>query len=242
MAMIRYAQLQQHDDTNHARYLLAGDRLADAERETQKIIEDVEAVIEKHDIAGRALKEAAAGLQGATSRAEQLDLTISRKGKEREVEASESSDDGHSDDSDLPKTPAGAAHAAKKRGLQQRLRECRLLMHRIKFLQGDVWHVRGDMHAAAEKDAYDIAEQIRRLLLKSKRYWSFHQRLLIIFAAAEDAAKRAMAQLTEDKDANDLTQQALLVKPSLLGRGGIRSADLVRENFLSRHPISRPFC
>jgi len=67
-------------------------------------------------------------------------------------------------DGDLPRTPAGEDHLNKKRALQQRLRECYLTLHRIKFLQGDVYHVLGETRAADEDAAYAAAEDVRRLL------------------------------------------------------------------------------
>ena len=47
-------------------------------------------------------------------------------------------------------------------------RESRVTLHRVKFLQGDVYHVLGGSNAAAEDAAYAAAEDIRRGLLKSE--------------------------------------------------------------------------
>lgn len=92
------------------------------------------------------------------------------KGKGKAIERDESeppSSDEDAEDYDLPKTPAGQEHGIKRRALQQRLRESNVTLHRVKFLQGDVYHVLGGSHSAAEDAAYAAAEEIRRSLLRS---------------------------------------------------------------------------
>lgn len=92
------------------------------------------------------------------------------KGKAKERDISPSSDVEDAEDYDLPKTPAGQEHGIKRRALQQRLRESNVTLHRVKFLQGDVYHVLGGSHSAAEDAAYAAAEEIRRNLLRSENY------------------------------------------------------------------------
>lgn len=95
------------------------------------------------------------------------------KGKGKARAASPFSDDesdDESEDSDLPKTPAGEEHKNKKRALQQRLRECYLAQHRVKFLQGDVYHVIGESKAVEEDAAYSAAETLRRQLLRCESH------------------------------------------------------------------------
>lgn len=70
------------------------------------------------------------------------------------------------EDRGLPKTPAGEEHSIKRRALQQRLRECLMVMHRVKFLQGDVYHVLGASQSDKEDAAYAAAETLRKNLLK----------------------------------------------------------------------------
>ena len=81
--------------------------------------------------------------------------------------------------------------------LQQRLREAQIVLHKVYFLKGDVryvsfpslspyvalstlididailslqvYHILGATHSDAENEAYAGAEELRRLLLKSKR-------------------------------------------------------------------------
>lgn len=42
------------------------------------------------------------------------------------------------------------------------------MMHRVKFLEGDVYHMLGASQSAAEDAAYAEAENIRRAILKSE--------------------------------------------------------------------------
>lgn len=116
------------------------------------------------------MKNEASALREARTHTEGVD-SFNGKGKEREREASvvssAFSDDSSSEDRGLPRTPAGKEHRSKRGALRNRLRECRLVLHRVKFLQGDVYHVLGDSHSPLENDAYGAAEVIRRELLKS---------------------------------------------------------------------------
>jgi E3 ubiquitin-protein ligase SHPRH len=90
------------------------------------------------------------------------------KGKNREQSPPPSSSTNlDSDDHDLPRTPAVEEHGIKRRALQHRLRESFVTLHRVKFLEGDVYHVLGASHGPDEDAAYASAEEIRRNLLKS---------------------------------------------------------------------------
>lgn len=70
------------------------------------------------------------------------------------------------EDRGLPKTPAGEDHKVKRMALLARLRECLIVLHRVKFLQGDVYHVLGSSYAEKEDAAYADAESLRKDLLK----------------------------------------------------------------------------
>ena len=72
------------------------------------------------------------------------------------------------DDDDLPQNAAGQEHRIKHRALQQRLRECQITMHRVRFLQGDVHHSLG--RTEEENASYAAAEELRRILLQSRLY------------------------------------------------------------------------
>ena len=74
--------------------------------------------------------------------------------------------DNESDDGGLPKTPAGDEHLHKSRALQQRLRDCYLTLHKVKFLQGDIYHWMGESKVVEEEVAYGAADGIRKKLLK----------------------------------------------------------------------------
>ena len=75
-------------------------------------------------------------------------------------------DDESSDDSGLPKTRAGEEHLHKSRALQQRLRDCYLTLHRVRFLQGDMYHWMGESKVAEEATSYKAADEIRGKILK----------------------------------------------------------------------------
>ena len=174
--MIRSAQLHQHDEDNPNRYQIALDTLLAAEQQIKDQITEIMNVLADHDEKGKIMKEEAAALRKA--RKEALGAVVpgndKGKGKAREVseELSEDEDeddeDEHEDPEDkgLPKTPAGKQHKAQRGALKSRLREARLILHRIKFLLGDVYHVLGGVHSTSEDAAYEVAEQIRRDLLK----------------------------------------------------------------------------
>ena len=85
----------------------------------------------------------------------------------------------------MPKTPAGKQHKAQRGALKSRLREARLTLHRIKFLLGDVYHVLGGVHSTSEDAAYEVAEQIRRDLLKgvSACMWVGSVLLTLLFSS-----------------------------------------------------------
>jgi len=230
--LIRCAQLQQHNEDDRSRYHHALETLLSAEKEAKQLIHDVTASIADHDAKGDILKKEAAALREARmqpSNDGQDDSSFGKgKGKERQsltpIPAREDTEDG-----DLPHTPAGEEHTIKRRSLQQRLRECHVTLHRVKFLQGDVYHILGASHSPAEDAAYEAAEEIRHDLLKSKSMSIVgHYIPLTLCLGTEDDAKHAMAQLVRDATTKGITEKALIIPVPYLDRGGIRSADLVR--------------
>lgn len=161
------AQLQQHREEDRTRYQHSLETLLLAEKEANKLIEEIKAAIAEHDDKGELLKKEAATLR-ELRKPETIEQSHDKgKGKALERDVSPSSD-ADSEDHDLPRTPAGQEHGIKRRALQQRLRECNVTLHRVKFLQGDVYHVLGGQYSTAEDEAYVAAEDIRRGLLKSK--------------------------------------------------------------------------
>ena len=166
--VIHRAQLQQHDEQDHNRYQHALETLLLAEKEANKLIEESKAAIAEHEEKGDVLKKEAATLRELRN-PQTVEHSSSDKGKGKAPERDNSpSSDADSEDDDLPKTPAGQEHGIKRRALQHRLRECNVTLHRVKFLQGDVYHVLGGQNSTAEDEAYAAAEGIRRSLLKSE--------------------------------------------------------------------------
>jgi E3 ubiquitin-protein ligase SHPRH len=160
------------------RYQSALETLDLTEKDTQKHLEEIQTTLSKHDAIGKEMKTEASRLRQARARASS-EVTVTQKGKGKERERF--SDDGNEDEDedeeiehdsevdpeekDLPKTPAGEEHRIKRRAIKQRLREGQLVLHRVKFLQGDVFHVLGK--SSDEDAAYQAAETLRHGLLKS---------------------------------------------------------------------------
>ena len=163
-ALTVLAQLQQRDEQNPRRYLLALDVLKQAEADAKALINDVRTAIAEHHAAKFALQGEAAVSDGTNPNPS----SGVRAGKERATDAAdaltESSDDG--EDEDIPRTAAGEEYKNKRFALQQRLRECQIAMHKVQFIKGDVYHVLGETYAEQENTAYAAAEELRRVLLK----------------------------------------------------------------------------
>ncbi|KAI0920308.1 hypothetical protein AcV5_010081 [Taiwanofungus camphoratus] len=207
------AQLQQQVEEDHTRYKYALDTLMVAENETQQLIADVKEAIVKHTEKGRMLQGGAAELE--ESQGEEVlksgDVSEGKdKGKARaRSEESPLTDIMELDDEHLPRNSAGEEHAVKRSALQHRLRECRITLHKVLFLKGNVLHVLG----GAEDEAYAAADNLRRLLLKS----------------TGDAAARAMSRLDHNATVKALKEGDLHIGVPYCGKGGIRSSDLMEE-------------
>ncbi|EPQ55612.1 hypothetical protein GLOTRDRAFT_75757 [Gloeophyllum trabeum ATCC 11539] len=218
MAQTVLPQLQQHEEGNSTRYREALDTLLAAQQEAHELVEDMKAAIAAHDAKGALLKEEVLlrdgeGERGSSEQAEAADADASTsKGEARDREGSRTGLEDLDDD-DLPRNAAGEEHAAKRRGLQHRLRECLLALHRVKFLLGDMYHVLGQSYSAPEDAAYAEAEAIRRNLLRN----------------TEEAASRAMDQLALDNADKGVKVETLMVPVPYLGQGGIRSSELMNE-------------
>ncbi|KAJ7281752.1 SNF2 family N-terminal domain-containing protein [Mycena rebaudengoi] len=184
--LIRTAQLQNHlDDRNRYRHSL--ETLLLAEKETNQLITEINSRLATHEASRQDTEPVAqAGDEAANDKG---------KGKERERSLSPLSE-LDSDDGSRPETTASKEHRAKRNAMKIRLRECRLILHRIKFLQGDAYHMLGDSQAAAEDTAYGAAETIRQSLLK----------------ATGDEAVDAMNQLAKDVSKKGLTAQLLKIE------------------------------
>lgn len=159
-ALAALTQLMQHDESAMNRYQRALEALLEAEKGTKQLIADVTAALDQHNAAGELMKEKEQDA-GANAEAEVSDKA---KGKARQDGSPGATDE---DDDGLPHTLAGEEHRNKKRALQQRLRECQIVMHKVQFIKGDVYHVLGETYAKEENEAYASAEDLRRVLLKS---------------------------------------------------------------------------
>ncbi|KAF7799206.1 hypothetical protein EIP86_010437 [Pleurotus ostreatoroseus] len=215
-ALATLAQLQQQEDHNINRYQVALNTLLFAEKEMDKVIKEIRLSLDKHDEAGKSLMAEEANSDDVTPE------TSKDKGKQpMRHETSRASEDGEEDG--LPQTAAGEEHRNKKRALQQRLRECQIVMHKVKFLMGDVYHALGESHSADENAAYAAAEDLRRVLLMS----------------TESAAKRAMSQLLYDAD-KAITEKELYIDDPYCTPEGNKSRDLIEEANDMVHDVLNP--
>lgn len=152
--------------------------LLKADNEATKLIKDIQTAIDEHTAAGKKLMDGAAERRDTRDSLEKAAGSSSKgKGKAREITEDIDSLDG--DDDGLPKTADAEEHQIKRRALQQRLRECQITLHRVHFLKGDVYHSLGESHSDDESAAYATAEDLRRILLRSKHYESSHCTSLI---------------------------------------------------------------
>ncbi|TFK67239.1 hypothetical protein BDN72DRAFT_843332 [Pluteus cervinus] len=226
-SLIRKAQLQQRNTKDLRRYHSALETLYTAEKEVMELIQDIESVIAVHKEQGDILiKEAKANREKLESSLPANHSDPKGKGKAREVDAEDESDAEEAigdvedkppgptaEDLELPRTPAGKEHAAKRGALTQRLRECKVVLHRIKFLQGDVYHVLGDRHVQSEEEAYATAEELRKELL----------------SGAEHDAHRAVDAMIEYANDESLSLSMLRIEEPYLKHYGIRSSELATE-------------
>ncbi|KAG6895597.1 hypothetical protein C0992_000477 [Termitomyces sp. T32_za158] len=196
-ASIRVAQLQTHDENDPERFQRALNTLLEAEKDAQSLVDEAQAALDKY-LAKKKRTEHEAGENGVGESSEKA------RGKRRQVPEEEldelsDSDDESEDAGDM--LGKGTGKPAKKRSaLQNRLRECRITLHRAKFLQGDIYHALGADRSVDEDAAYGVAESIRRGLLQG----------------TEDDATRAMALLTRDADKKNITLDALMIETSFL--------------------------
>ncbi|KAI0035543.1 SNF2 family N-terminal domain-containing protein [Vararia minispora EC-137] len=207
--MARAAQLIQHHNTTDLRHKRALEILTSAEEEARSLIDDIKAAVAEHDEKGEVLRREFA----ARWRSQRVSGNSDQDKGKAHADLTDS-DPEDEDANGLPRTPAGEDHRHKKPGLQNRLRDAYLSLHRVKFLQGDVHHVLGSSHEADEDAAYAAAEGLRKELLK----------------ITEDAALAAMTQLSRTAIGNNgFVRSRFLIKTPLGLKGGIRSAGLMAE-------------
>ncbi|KAF8060148.1 SNF2 family N-terminal domain-containing protein [Lyophyllum atratum] len=191
-ALIRIAQLQARDENDAGRFEHALGTLVVAEREAEAL----------RYVAGRRHKRVGSGAQ-EVGEGQVLEKGKGREREEGETEEEEFEESSDEEEVDLNlgrgrgKGEKGEGEGNKRGALQNRLRECRIALHRARFLMGDVYHALG---APEEDAAYAAAEEIRRGLLKG----------------TEEEATRAMALLTQDATRKHISREALLVETPLL--------------------------
>ncbi|SRR6266404_1780082 len=170
------AQIMQHDPRLDNREEMCLAVLLQTEKEADNVISEVLSKIADHDAEGEKLIAEAAALRAARRETQAStqnaghdckdDGGDGRKEDKRDHSFMINDDDNLSDYEGLPKTPAGEEHVHKSRALQQRLREFYLILHRVKFLQGDVYHWMGESKLREEAAAYGAADGLRSKLLK----------------------------------------------------------------------------
>ncbi len=175
--MVNATQIIQHNFGIDQRPQKCLEILLRAEREADEVILDVLSAVTDHDAKGVALKAEAASLRAERGRKQvfgdnavrDFECTQGTGRHENHDDPFSTIDDvsdNESDDGGLPKTPVGDEHLHKSRALQQRLRDCYLTLHKVKFIQGDMYHWMGEFKAVEEELAYKAADGIRKKLLK----------------------------------------------------------------------------
>ncbi|KAG8900823.1 hypothetical protein FRB99_005746 [Tulasnella sp. 403] len=160
-AQVQKALLEQRAQ-DPGRYKRSLEMLLVARTQAFALIHELNDALAKHDEMGSKFGSQASGGGDSQSSEE------ASKGKGKEKEAN----------------PAVAAEEEEHRNvnmaLQARVRDAQIILHRIEFGLGDLYHHFGK--TKEEEDSYGKAETLRRTLLKS----------------SEEAANRAIAKLTDD--------------------------------------------
>lgn len=142
--MAAYAQLQQRNQGDIARYHHSLETLLTAEIEANELIEDLKIVLE--NLNSQALK----------SNAREQETSDDEKGKGKEKESSPDPEPEEEED------------IGKRNGIARGLREAEILLHKVTFFMGDLYHTLGAKYSKEEDSAYAKAELIRKKLLKGK--------------------------------------------------------------------------
>lgn len=227
-------QIMQHDPSLDRREKKCLEILLQAEKEADCVITEVLSRIADHDAEGEKLIAEAAALRAARREMQASRQNDEGTGRQEDHRSSMFDDDNLLDYEGLPKTAAGEEHLHKSRALQQRLRECYLTLHRVKFLQGDVYHRMGLLKAGEEAAAYVAADGLRSKLLKCAFSHILSNAFVTPLSVPEESAMRAMAQLGADIGKRKLAEKDILVEIPYCPRGGILSTHLVRIIITSR--------
>lgn len=185
-------------------------------------IKDCATRLTDHQKAGDALIAAAAEQKAKTLTSDNVsDL-------ESIAEDSDSdSKSGSSEERRLPKTPVGDEHRARTRALRKRIRDLRVVRHKIEFLLGDLYHVLG--RNEEEREAYAAADTLRRALLKCKRSGVLIVSQADVMLATEHTAQRAMTDFSQTR--YDLKAEMTLEPCGKVEKLGIEIDTLVCHQF-----------
>ncbi|KAG8882452.1 hypothetical protein FRB98_003695 [Tulasnella sp. 332] len=110
---------------------------------------------------------------------------------------------------ELPASAEGDAHRHKRSVMSNRLRDVQVVLHRVEFSLGDIYHYLRKTDEEAE--SYGHAEELRRSLLKS----------------TSDAATRSIMKLRTDLESNTITEDDLMIDET--GKPGLLTARLFQE-------------
>lgn len=131
--------------------------LVTAETEVNTLIEDLKAVLQKLD------------LQILTLKSQEQDTS-----NEKEDTVDDEKDTDDKKDTSADKKGKGKERGStlddKRVGVIHRIREAEILLHKVTFFKGDVYHTLGAKYSKEEDAAYEKAESIRKKLLKGANY------------------------------------------------------------------------
>ncbi|KAG8915263.1 hypothetical protein FRC00_006131 [Tulasnella sp. 408] len=183
-------------------------------RDTLSLIEELREALANHDEKGKQLiKEANARVGGGHSaigidedQHQVANTDLKGKGK---ATAAESDGTSSPNPEPLPASAEGDEHRHIRQGLLTRIREAQVVLHRIEFCLGDLYHQLGK--AKEEEESYGEAEGLRRSLLKT----------------TEDSANRAITRLTQEVIRAGVSSKQLALTHSV--KPGIKSDNLFFE-------------
>ena len=135
-----------------------------AEIEANALIEDLNAALEKCNSQSSKSKAVEEGT---------ADDDAKGKGKERESSPASPADDDAEGKGKEGKSSSGPPEdddSAKRSGIANRIREAELLLHKVTFLMGDMYHTLGAKYSRDEESSYAKAELIRKKLLKGESH------------------------------------------------------------------------
>ncbi|TRM60097.1 hypothetical protein BD626DRAFT_572197 [Schizophyllum amplum] len=211
LLLTRQAQLVQQlaGDPKRERKSLAV--LEQALQAAESMQSDIVSVLDEHRKKGDELKKAYTDAQSEDEVDESDAEAGPGKGKQRaDSPSTEVSDD--SDEAGVPKTPDGDAYKNKLRALKTRLRECRIVLHKVHFLLGDINHVLNQNEA--ESQAYAKADELRRTLLKT----------------TETEARKAMEVLRKNEETQEIDDDDVpVIEVPYLEKGGVLTHALMKE-------------